>query len=131
MIELKPCPYCGGNDVSRQSGVRIPRAKIYYVECMDCNAVGPETTQNHEVAATRWNDRPAINLGQIDLKDVHARLQGEVFGGKLDFGHVGLGEFIQWCIAANGSETGCETKLMQFDLESAKSYFEDWVKNEF
>lgn len=48
--ELKPCPFCGGNNLS------VEGITFYWVECIDCNASisGHET---EEQAIEAWNRR--------------------------------------------------------------------------
>ena len=51
--ELKLCPFCGGSDTRTYS----PNWKSFaYVECFDCEAVGP-VAENHQHAAHLWNKR--------------------------------------------------------------------------
>lgn len=49
-IKLKPCPFCGGNNLS------VEGITFYWVECIDCNATiaGHETK---EEAIEAWNRR--------------------------------------------------------------------------
>lgn len=48
--KLKPCPFCGGNNLS------VEGITFYWVECIDCNASisGHET---EEQAIEAWNRR--------------------------------------------------------------------------
>ena len=49
MSELKPCPFCGCENVSEQdTGINIP-----YLLCNDCHAQGPHSFS----PALRWNTR--------------------------------------------------------------------------
>ena len=49
MRELKPCPFCGSEDVLEQdTGINIP-----YLLCNDCHAQGPHSFS----PALRWNFR--------------------------------------------------------------------------
>ena len=57
-IKMKPCPFCGSEDVS--SG-RLE--DIYYVECWDCSAC-VETYSDIEDAVKTWNRR-AINRDEL------------------------------------------------------------------
>lgn len=62
-IELKPCPFCGSEDVS------CGRFEdIYYVECWDCSA-SVETYNGIEDAIAGWNSR-AIDRDKL-LKIVY------------------------------------------------------------
>lgn len=58
-IELKPCPFCGSNDVVFGAGLEDE----YYVECWDCSAK-IESCKSLEEAITGWNCR-AINLDEL------------------------------------------------------------------
>ena len=51
--ELKPCPFCGGNNLS------VEGITFYWVECTDCNAsiAGNETK---EEAVEAWNRRAYV-----------------------------------------------------------------------
>lgn len=61
--KLKPCPFCGSEDVS------CGRFEdIYYVECWDCSA-SVETYSGIEDAVKKWNRR-AINRDEL-LKIVY------------------------------------------------------------
>ena len=44
--ELKPCPFCGGDNITRHSLFHI------YEECIDCGAFGPDEHDNRD-----WNTR--------------------------------------------------------------------------
>lgn len=57
-IELKPCPFCGSEDVSCD---RLE--DVYYVECWDCSAK-VETYNGIEDAIAGWNSR-AINRDEL------------------------------------------------------------------
>lgn len=57
MIELKPCPFCGGKNAYIATTCYVE----YYVRCPDCGAVafGKDTDemQTDEKAAEVWNRR--------------------------------------------------------------------------
>ena len=58
MNELKPCPFCGSEDVS------CGRLEdIYYVECWDCSA-SVETYSGIDDALKKWNRR-AIDRDEL------------------------------------------------------------------
>ena len=50
-IELKPCPFCGSDDVSCDI-----LEDVYYVECWDCSAK-VESYDGIEDAVAGWNAR--------------------------------------------------------------------------
>lgn len=53
-IELKPCPFCGGNNIAYVAGDRCT-----YTTCDDCMAEGPFAAgeEQEEAAAKLWNTR--------------------------------------------------------------------------
>lgn len=53
-IELKPCPFCGGTDLSIET-FELDNT-IQYVLCGDCQCEGPAGNGNQE-AAELWNWR--------------------------------------------------------------------------
>lgn len=68
-IELKPCPFCGSDDVFCSQGLEGED----YVECWDCGAK-VETYNGMEDAVAGWNTR-AIDRDRIleiayDLEDL-------------------------------------------------------------
>ena len=52
MIQLKPCPFCGGTDAYAY----CIYAPDYWVYCPDCGADGPERSST-EQAIEAWNRR--------------------------------------------------------------------------
>ena len=54
MAELKPCPFCGSNNVK----IHIPyfAADCYMVQCYDCNC-NTAVYESAENAAEAWNRR--------------------------------------------------------------------------
>ena len=57
-IELKPCPFCGSDDVSCDI-----LEDVYYVECWDCSAK-VESYNGMEDTIAGWNSR-ATNLDEL------------------------------------------------------------------
>lgn len=51
MINLKPCPFCGGTELYPHD-----QEGIAWIECCDCNAEGP-TTEFIREAIEAWNTR--------------------------------------------------------------------------
>ena len=56
--ELKPCPFCGGNNLKSGGD-----DKIVGTWCLDCQCHGP----NHYVTGQDWNTRTDLCLTQADL----------------------------------------------------------------
>lgn len=52
MSELKPCPFCGSENVSQSRGQKGDGSPWFYIECEDCAAVAD--------SAEAWNRRPTI-----------------------------------------------------------------------
>ena len=52
MPELKPCPFCGGKELSVISVL----GEDYYVECSSCTTCGP-SGETYEEAIEAWNRR--------------------------------------------------------------------------
>ena len=59
MTELKPCPFCGSDDVICGAGLDDE----YYVECWDCSAK-VESCNGMEDAVAGWNAR-AIDRDEL------------------------------------------------------------------
>ena len=57
-LELKPCPFCGGKDISVYEYEEDYRGApaCHYAACNDCDARGPEDYCKRE-AAQLWNNR--------------------------------------------------------------------------
>lgn len=58
MPELKPCPFCNGDDV-RKISVDAPRDMrhtytMWQILCFSCKASGPESTVSN-IAVASWN----------------------------------------------------------------------------
>lgn len=53
MIEIKPCPFCEGVNVSCEA-VEMALYATWAVMCSDCSSRGPEDDTEPE-AITRWN----------------------------------------------------------------------------
>jgi len=49
----KPCPFCGVESIDVHSS---PDYSFFWLECRDCIAKGPEST-NLRIAASGWNRR--------------------------------------------------------------------------
>ena len=53
--ELKPCPFCGGEDIEEISNWPLSWAKF----CVDCGGEGPSAFTSKR-AKTLWNSRAAL-----------------------------------------------------------------------
>ena len=56
-MELKPCPFCGGEAVSME-----PFDGVFSAMCQGCKCGGPITRQE-ELSIEAWNRRAVISLG--------------------------------------------------------------------
>lgn len=55
--ELKPCPFCGCVSVElKNNHPKHYDMIVYYVECRDCQAFGP-CSSNFRIAEKAWNNR--------------------------------------------------------------------------
>lgn len=54
MIKLKPCPFCGGNDLDVYTQDSSAHT---WIQCEECNAKGPAEIQNNLQAGEAWNFR--------------------------------------------------------------------------
>jgi hypothetical protein len=62
------------------------------------------------------------------LDEIRNELQSEVYGGKLNWGEVGVVNFIFWC--HNYQQHNLDRlkhRITDFDMESAMTMFEEWV----
>ena len=66
-IKLKPCPYCGSDNIAVQmSRYRGEAASYYYALCGNCKMAGPEVSNEEgegiaeEQAAAAWNSLPRL-----------------------------------------------------------------------
>lgn len=58
MIDLAPCPFCGGDDIDPRFAVgqRASGESIVAVGCMECGAAGPDESSD-AAAEAAWNRR--------------------------------------------------------------------------
>ena len=65
-MNLKPCPFCGGNDLKIHISCRrdyqgnpIVNSPYWYVSCRDgdCFICGPSSDKSQEDAIEKWNKR--------------------------------------------------------------------------
>lgn len=55
-IELKPCPFCGGEADLSDTAVRTKQGKkLWSVECMECGVILDR--ESREDALEAWNNR--------------------------------------------------------------------------
>lgn len=50
-MPLRPCPFCGDEDVQGESGLGL-----HYILCLNCGAMGPNALAL-SAAGKRWNHR--------------------------------------------------------------------------
>ena len=56
MIKLKPCPFCGSNDVFI---IELPYVdgNTHIVKCANCETYGPRWNSSDEEGIKAWNER--------------------------------------------------------------------------
>ncbi len=64
-IELKPCPFCGGEAVISDNNTGL----VFYVRCKQCRSAGPAERCATDAAAT-WNTRSALSYSEDDVERV-------------------------------------------------------------
>lgn len=62
MLDLKNCPFCGGDNVSVQHGTTSTRGQYLMVWCVSCQAAGGEHLVEAEATAA-WNRRTLQAVG--------------------------------------------------------------------
>jgi len=69
--ELKPCPFCGSDEVSLSNSQNLEGGiSSYYIECHKCAGMGPEVSHtdcfalesNLKKVTKLWNTRPDSSL---------------------------------------------------------------------
>ena len=75
--ELKPCPFCGSEEVSRSNSVKLDGSPGYkFVECHKCAACGPVCEPDLEDHVGLWQTRhPSPLLEEVweiaqSIKDI-------------------------------------------------------------
>lgn len=76
MAELKPCPFCGGEEVSID-GYR----DVFFVQCDDCGATFP-MFDTLEEAASAWNRRAQPENKPLTLDELRRMGGGPVWMAK-------------------------------------------------
>ena len=66
MSELKPCPFCGGNDLHKEKFLDLV-GWIYRIYCKYCGARA-ESLADMETAVKRWNTRPAEDAKDREIE---------------------------------------------------------------
>lgn len=59
-FDIQNCPFCGSDDVRfRSIYIEVDCESIYFMECMQCLAKGPEFSvlEDKKLAAEAWNRR--------------------------------------------------------------------------
>lgn len=71
MKELKPCPFCGGEDISVSEDTSMGA----WAACAACGSLGP-TRQTEEEAAEAWNHRYELSNEPLTLNELR-QMDGE------------------------------------------------------
>lgn len=61
MNELKPCPFCGSDNIFAHSIPNYTRNWNWTVRCNNCDYQGPIAASKEE-AIEKWNDRKGTNI---------------------------------------------------------------------
>jgi hypothetical protein len=64
------------------------------------------------------------------LAEIRAEALSETYGGNLDFGHVGLGDFLEWVrlMQPRYARIKGYEDLTNFDVNSILGLFEEWTQ---
>ena len=117
--ELKPCPFCGGEDTELAPGVD----NDWYVGCLTCNYKIHCLDCTEDEVIRYWNTRPAEDT----LKAENESLKEKVKSEKLT--NISLGETItRASIEASRAKTECvRLKAEVEELRYIKEqFFSDW-----
>lgn len=63
MQKLKPCPFCGSENL--EIAINSIMVNPYYVWCFDCNAIGPDEKTKTK-AIKKWNARANESSKNVD-----------------------------------------------------------------
>jgi Lar family restriction alleviation protein len=65
--QLKPCPFCGGQNVKCDNERDKRGYTVYFGKCFDCGAMGHDT-RNYDKATAAWNTRPIEDALRAQLE---------------------------------------------------------------
>lgn len=57
MSELKPCPFCGSDEIGREDFAS--GGELITLRCLNCGAIGP-ITYKFDAALATWNRRAEV-----------------------------------------------------------------------
>lgn len=73
MKDLKPCPFCGSNNV-KYIELYLNDKTVPLIKCLNCDTYGPRWNEAKEKAIMRWNNRSSDGERlQYNLIDVYLR----------------------------------------------------------
>ena len=107
MIELKPCPFCGSDDLvmsSRETYAFMTgkRMEFYRVKCDTCGAMVDNDFEDTDKAIEAWNRRADEKVGKwIDIDDC-ITLECSLCKGQ----HYNASPYCPNCGARMGDEDG-------------------------
>ena len=99
MEELKPCPFCGSEDVGVSYGRKANDMPFPYIECMECAAMlaGEEDTELD--ARSMWNRRAlesSLSRAQERLKEIANFVDMQITTAELSNDKMTLEEMDSW-----------------------------------
>ena len=62
-MELKPCPFCGSDNVSSEGVVESSKGQVH---CHDCGASGPNPVYDTIDPQPNWNTRQPVTIQEAD-----------------------------------------------------------------
>lgn len=65
--ELKPCPFCGGEEVTSEGRVESSRGQEF---CFCCGASGPHPAYDELTPQPTWNTRVALKVSDTMIEDI-------------------------------------------------------------
>lgn len=80
MSELKPCPFCGSNDLREESSGLIEAYKHYqhcYIECISCGceAGHVDLEGDYQEVMEKWNNRSLEDKLEAELNAAKAEIE--------------------------------------------------------
>ena len=80
MVELLPCPFCGGAGVL-EAVFPLDGGKFWAVHCRNCRMIGPFTPANvtEKIAVELWNQRVTLHVKFTNSETAFTTINDQVF----------------------------------------------------